>query len=189
MMSVSAAVPWNTGALATSCCGFFVSRSVERLDAHGDLAQRVDPLGDRAHRELEELRGACHQRVDRLVRGVDRAGAHRGVHAHPPVGLPQAHRGRGHALRRRRRPGAPRASRARPAASRPRGRAPRCPASATALRRSASALNRMNTRSSAASSKLYPSSSSRATSAARPECLPSTRLVCVTPTLSGRMIS
>ena len=42
---------------------------------------------------------------------------------------------------------------------------------------------------SAASSNEYPRSTRRAASAARPECLPRTRLVCVAPTLSGRMIS
>ena len=52
--------------------------------AHCDLPQRVDPLGHRPDGELEQLGGRVDERVDRLVRGVDRSRSDRRLHLDEP---------------------------------------------------------------------------------------------------------
>ena len=146
------AVAAPDGASTESRCGLSArAPCASRADAHGDLAERVDALGHRAHAVLDERRrrGARARRW-RLIRRVDRPGADGGGDA------ARCRRGRAAAPSRsacaacRSRPADLRARRDR----RARGRrsAPTSAsssASVTSLRRSAMRLKRANAASSA----------------------------------------
>src|SRR5438045_1648712 len=63
-------------------------------DSYGDVAERIDALGHGVDGVLEQARVRVDDRVDRLVRRIDGAGADRSLHADIAVLAAQAH-GRG----------------------------------------------------------------------------------------------
>src|SRR5262249_21943936 len=69
------------------------------LDPHGPLGHRVDPLGDRTYRELDQLARLADDAVDRLAGRVDRATSLRRLGLRHTAGATHPHRRGGDHIR------------------------------------------------------------------------------------------